>query len=121
MKYFRLYADHDGESHFDEIEETCTPMEYAPPAPPLDVSRPIESTRYIFVRFPADWQSDFHQTPRRQLFVVLSGEIEGDASDGARMTFGPGDVLLMEDTEGRGHTARVISQMDVSALIVHIE
>ena len=121
MKYFRLYADHNGESHFGEIEETFAPTEYAPPAPPLDVSESMDASRYIFVRFSAGWRSNLHPTPRRQLFVVLSGEIEGSASDGQSKSFGPGEALLMEDTEGKGHTARVIGETDVHALIVHLE
>jgi hypothetical protein len=73
------------------------------------------------VRFPAGWDSGLHPAPRRQLFVVLSGEIEGVASDGSAETFKAGGVLLMEDTEGKGRAATVKSQTDVSGLMVHLE
>ena len=84
MKYLRLYADEDGESHVEEKEATYTSLEYAPPAPAIELAEPVDATRYVIVRFPAGWDSGLHPTPRRQLFVVLSGEIEGEASDGAR-------------------------------------
>ena len=73
MKYHRLYADEEGESHFEEMEATYTPMDYAPPAPALDVSQPTDAARYVMVRFPAGWDSGLHPTPRRQLLVLFSG------------------------------------------------
>lgn len=121
MKFHRLYADEDGESHYEEMEATYTPMEYAPPAPPLEVSEPTDAARYVMVRFPPGWDSGLHPTPRRQLLVLFSGEIEGMASDGTQLVLKPGEVLLMEDTEGKGHTARVRSEGEALAMMVHLE
>lgn len=120
MKLTRLYADGDGESHVDEIEIALSPVDYAPPAPPFHVSDPAAASGYVLVRFPPDWDSGLHPTPRRQLLVVLTGEIEGEASDGTKMRLGPGDTLLMEDTTGKGHTARAVGGKDVTALMVHL-
>lgn len=121
MKYFRLYADEAGESHVEELDASFIPVEYAPPAPPLNVSAPIEAERFIFVQFPAGWDSELHPTPRRQLLVMLSGRLQGAASDGAVMELGSGDVVLMEDTTGKGHTAQALDGQPVHALMVHLE
>lgn len=121
MKYLRLYADQNGESHFEEILATYTPIEYAPPAPALDVSEPTDATRYVMVRFPVGWDSVLHPTPRRQLLIVSSGELEGVASDGTTKLFKAGDTLLMEDTTGKGHSAKVIGESEVLAMMIHLE
>lgn len=42
----------------------------------------------------------------RQFIVLLDGAIEIEVSDGSRWTFHGGEVLLMEDTAGRGHWTR---------------
>ena len=105
MKCFRLYADEDGESHFEKTEIEFTPHHYAPPAPPFDVSEPVETTRYVMMRIPAGWDSEFHRA----------------ASDGSMVTLTAGDALLMEDTTGKGHTATVKGEDDVVALMVHLE
>jgi uncharacterized cupin superfamily protein len=55
------------------------------------------------------------------LFIVLSGELEGAASDGSMVTLTAGDALLMEDTTGKGHTATVKGEDDVVVLMVHLE
>lgn len=121
MKYRRLYASEDGESHVEDIEATYSSIVYAPPAPALDVSEPVDATRHVMMRFPVGWTSELHPTPRRQLFVVLSGVLEGETSGGTVMTFKAGDVLLMEDTTGKGHTVKTIGGEDALALMVHLE
>ena len=42
--------------------------------------------------------------------MVLSGLAEVEVGDGERRTFGPGNVLLVTDTEGRGHLTNVIGK-----------
>ena len=121
MKYLRLYADETGESRVEEMQAEFDMAVYAPPAPAFGVSRPTDAMRFIMVHFPAGWDSKLHPAPRRQLFVMLSGQFQGQASDGTVMDLGPGDVILMEDTTGKGHSARTIGGSDVHALMVHLE
>jgi len=121
VKYLRLYADKNGESRVEEMSVDFNPVDYAPPAPAFGVSDRTEVTGSIYVRFPAGWTSELHPTPRRQLFVALSGEFSGCTSDGTRMNLKPGDVVLMEDTVGKGHTAEVIGDEDVLAMMIHLE
>jgi hypothetical protein len=45
--------------------------------------------------------------------VVLGGQVEAEVSDGEVRRFGPGDVVLVEDTEGRGHRSWVVGEDDV--------
>jgi hypothetical protein len=40
--------------------------------------------------------------------ITLSGEAEIEIGDGTVRRFGPGDVMLAEDTTGRGHVTRVV-------------
>jgi quercetin dioxygenase-like cupin family protein len=121
MKYMRLFAGSDGESHIEEVEAELAPVEYAPPAPPIDISAPVDTAATVFVRFPAGWESDWHVSPRRQLLVILSGELTGTASDGKTLALGPGGVLAMEDTHGKGHLGRVTSGGDVLTVMVQLE
>ena len=38
--------------------------------------------------------------------INLSGETEIEIGDGTKRRFGPGDILLAEDTSGQGHISR---------------
>ena len=48
----RLYADADDESYFEDIEFDMASVQFAPPAPALDVSDPLEATDVSWMRFP---------------------------------------------------------------------
>jgi hypothetical protein len=116
----RLFADEHGETHFEDIEFPMHDVQYAPPAPALQLSDPIAARRLSWLRFPADWTDAAHPSPRRQLFVVLAGEVEGRTSRGDRRHFRPGDCLLMEDTVGRGHGAKPLNG-EALAIMVALE
>ena len=113
----RLFADENGESHFEDIEISMTEIQYAPPAPAVEISEPVEASRYVWFRFPSDWSDAAHPSPRRQLFVVLAGEVEGWTSKGDRRVFRVGDRLLMEDTTGKGHGARPLNGEALALMI----
>jgi hypothetical protein len=103
MRYVRLYAGPDGESHFEDVDVALEAVDFAPPAPPLHISDFVPATRVGFLTAPSDWQGDWHPTPRRQFFVYLGGGAGVEASDGEVRHFRTGDVLLVEDTTGKGH------------------
>jgi hypothetical protein len=110
MKVARIYADDAGESHLADVEVALTPVDYAPPAPPVDLSAPQPAGAYVFMSAPPGWDGDWHPTPRRQMVFYLAGEVEIEASDGEGRRFGPGGVTLGEDTAGKGHRSRVMGE-----------
>jgi quercetin dioxygenase-like cupin family protein len=121
MKHTRLYATADGESHFEQVEVELSLADYAPPAPPLKLSDKRAATQFGFIEAPAGWTSDWHPSSARNLFVVLSGEWEVAASDGESRRFSVGDVLLVDDTIGKGHSSRVTSETASLAVMVELD
>lgn len=61
---------------------------------------------------------DWHNAPRRQFVVNLSGEVEIVTSDGDKRRFGPGSILLAEDLSGKGHTSRGIGDQERLSLFI---
>jgi mannose-6-phosphate isomerase-like protein (cupin superfamily) len=124
MKYTRIYTDANGESHFEGVEVQFQEVDFAPPAPPLNLSSFNPAAQYGFVTFPADryheWQDSWHPTPQRQIFFVLSGVGELEVSDGEVRRFEPGSVVLLEDTTGKGHRNRAVSIDDVVTAVVQL-
>ena len=120
MTYMRLFADERGESHFEDIDVALALAEFASTAPPMGVSTSMAASESAFIVGPAGWTSDWHVSSGRNLFVVLSGEWEIEASDGTVRKFSSPDVLLAEDTSGKGHRSRVISEEDSLALVVQL-
>ena len=97
----RLYSDENGESRFEDIE---IPLEELGEIGAL--SEGIPAGEIIFREVAPTYDYNFHNAPKRQYIVLLDGEIEIETSLGEKRTFGPGEVLLAEDTQGKGHKTR---------------
>ncbi len=113
MVYTRLYSDEHGESHFEDVEIKFRSVNFAPPAPPLDLAEFGTAENCSLLRGPENWYGDWHPAPHRQVHFYLSGEIEAETSDGEIRRFGPGSIILVEDTTGVGHKSKVIGSSDL--------
>lgn len=101
MRITRVYADADGESHFDEVD-----IPLADGGPIGRMSERLPAHGVIFRETEPGYDLDWHCAPRRQYIALLDGEIELTVSDGETRRFAGGDVLLVEDTTGKGHCTR---------------
>jgi hypothetical protein len=78
----------------------------------------IKAEEVLFISSPSNWYGDWHPSPRRQFFLQLSGELEVAVSDCEVRRFIIGDVLLLEDTFGKGHISRVVSNERAYAVFI---
>lgn len=116
MRIHNLYAGPDGESHFRDIE---VEWESNQPGGRLSGRRP--ATGVIFRRTEGDYDLDWHPAPRRQYIVNLDSAVEITASDGETRVIGPGEVILVEDTTGKGHRSRAVSGEARHSIFIPIE
>ena len=118
VRYTRVYADVDELSHFDE---QTMPLEFyddVEGVPPFAASAWQRPTGMRFTRLPAGWFGDWHPAPQRQFVMILSGTMLIRVGDGEEREFGPGSVLLVEDTVGQGHTTRVVGDTPLEGLFM---
>ena len=101
MKITRIIADTAGESRFEHLDITLRDAGTIG-----RLSERLDATGVIFRETPADYDYDWHPAPRRQYIVLLDGNIEITVGTGETRRFTGGDVLLVEDTTGRGHRTR---------------
>lgn len=120
MRLTILAVDADGESHFVDATIALRPQSFAPPAPPLELSEPVADVRGLFFRIPPGWFGDWHPAPCRQYYVQTTGALEVQVSDGETRRFRPGDVVLLEDVHGRGHTTRVLGDEAVCGVYLQL-
>jgi hypothetical protein len=92
MRITRLYSGADGQSHFEDIE--------------VETGQLQPGDGVVFRSGTPEHVNSWHCAPRRQYVINLAGETEIEIGDGIKRRFGPGDVLLAEDTSGQGHISR---------------
>lgn len=103
MRITRLYTGDDGESHFEEID---IPLRDAGDIGAL--SEQLQATGIIFRETSGDYAYQWHNAPTRQFVLMLEGQVEIEVGSGEKRLFGDGDILLAEDTTGRGHISRAV-------------
>ncbi len=102
MKVIRIVVDGQGRSLFGETDVKTELKNFAPPAAPLSVSDFQPASQWGFLSLPVGWDGSWHPTPTRQLIVCLPGQFEITVGNGQSRRFGPGEMVLMEDTQGQG-------------------
>jgi len=103
MKIHRLYADSKGESHWQDVE-----VEFKESTPAGRLSARLPATGIIFREVMPDYDLDWHPAPRRQYIVNLDAGVQITASDGEARRIGAGEVILVEDTSGKGHLSKAV-------------
>ena len=115
-KYVRLYTGSDGKTHFEDVEINLEIDVLIRDTVVAKQSRPMKTGDAFFIG--GSRNGDWHCAPRCQFLIFLEGEMEMEVGDGSIRRFLPGDVLLVEDTTGRGHLSRTSKW---SAFVVPIE
>ena len=79
------------------------------------------ATGIIFRETPGTYDYEWHPAPRRQYIINLDGGVSIQASDGETRIIGAGEVILVEDTHGKGHFSKAIAGKMRHSIFVPIE
>ena len=116
MRIHNLYTDANGESHFRDIE-----VEWVEERRGSKLSERLPATGIIFRQSQAEYDLDWHPAPRRQYIINLDAGVQITASDGESRVIGAGEVLLVEDTTGKGHLSKAVGGKVRHSIFVPIE
>lgn len=116
MKIVRIFTGSDGESHFEDVEVAFTQS-----GPMGRISALVPARGLMFREVGGDYDLDFHNAPRRQYVINLTGSVDIITGDGTTRRIGPGGILLAEDTKGRGHKSRNVAGEPRTCLFVPLE
>jgi len=116
MRIHNLYTDENGESHFRDIE-----VDYAETRNFSKYTEMLPATGIIFRETSGDYDLDWHPAPRRQFIINLDAGVKITASDGESRVIGAGEVILVEDTHGKGHLSQSVGDQVRHSIFVAIE
>ena len=116
MRIHNLYTDASGQSHFRNIE-----VEWAEETRAGKLSKRLPATGIIFRQVPPTYDLDWHPAPRRQYIINLDAGVQITASDGESRVIDAGEVILVEDTTGKGHLSKAVSSAVRHCIFVPVE
>ena len=98
MQVIRIYTGGDEQTHFEALDiDAFTAIATNPGEGPIRCNSS-----------PGEFSQDWHNAPRRQYVMVLSGGMEIETGHGEKRVLKTGDVLVAEDVTGKGHITRGI-------------
>lgn len=117
VKVINIWADEQGVSHVRDIEIDLKEMG----AGLGHISDPIKTSNLWFRRTPEFQDMDWHPAPRKQFAICLSGGVaEFVVSDGESRRVGPGEIVLVEDTFGKGHLSKAFDGLPRNVIFIGV-
>lgn len=116
MRIHNLYVDGNGESHFRDIE-----VDWVEETRAGKLSKRLPATGIIFRQVQPTYDLDWHPAPRRQYIINLDAGVRITASDGESRVIGAGEVILVEDTTGKGHRSQAVDQKIRHCIFVPVD
>lgn len=129
VAYWHLYTDADGISRQARCRMTAFELSsIAPPASPQWQGRKThDGATVMFTVLPVGWTGDWHENPKPQWIVPLSGTWFVESMDGERVEMGPGAISFGEDQgcatrAGRkGHYSGTVGDEPAVLMIVQLD
>lgn len=112
----RIYAGPSGDSFFEDTE-----LDLADHGMIGFLSQKLQVRYAVFRKTGADYNYSFHTAPARQFVLLLSGTIEIETSLGEKRRFSGGDVLLLEDTTGKGHKTHTVDNQVRKSVFISLD
>jgi hypothetical protein len=116
IRVHNLYCDDKGESHWRDID-----IAWVNEGPEGKTSERQPAHGIIFRQTQAEHDRPWHPAPRRQYIINLDAGVELTASDGESRKIGAGEIVLVEDTSGKGHLSKSINNQMRHSIFVPIE
>ncbi|MEA1835073.1 cupin domain-containing protein [Methylobacterium durans] len=130
VPYWHVWTDAEGVSHQDRFELTEFDLKtMKPPADPQWQGTRFTNRSTVMVTVqPVGWVGQWHENPKPQWIVPLSGRWFVETLDGTRVEMGPGELSFGEDqntrpdAQGRqGHLSGTVGDAPAVLMVVQIE
>ena len=129
VPYWHLWTDAEGMSR----QTRCTMSEFQLQAigagvkPQWQGAKMHDAATVFITVLPAGWTGDWHENPKPQWIIPLSGRWFVESMDGQRVEMGPGEISFGEDKNTRdvggkqGHLSGTVGDDPAVLMIVQFE
>ncbi|MGH6736009.1 MAG: cupin domain-containing protein [Methyloceanibacter sp.] len=130
LAYWHVWTDDEGVTHQARCELSDFVMRSmgGKAAPQWNDHLLTGETSVLFCVLPAGWIGDWHENPKPQWIVVVSGRWFVETMDGMRVEMGPGEVSFggdqgaKTDAQGRvGHRSGTVGDEACALMVVQLD
>jgi len=129
VRYWHLWTDASGVSRQTQCEMTEFELEsIKPPADPQWQGKKLSGQMTTLVTvLPLGWIGTWHENPKPQWIIPLSGRWFVESMDGTRVEMGPGELAFGGDqncreTDGKlGHRSGTVGTSPAVLMVIQLE
>ena len=129
VPYWHLYTDEHGISRFRRCAMTQFELKsMQPPAAPQWQGQKHHDGMTVMVTVqPVGWEGTWHENPKPQWIIPLSGRWFVEAMDGSRIEMGPGEISFGEDQgcrpqdDRKGHLSGTLGDVPAVLMVVQFD
>jgi hypothetical protein len=130
LSYWHVWTDANGVSHQKRCELSAFQLQsISPGASPSWIDRQTaQGATVLMVVQPVGWVGEWHENPKPQWIIPLSGRWFVETMDGTRVEMGPGEISFggdqntKPDAQGRkGHRSGTVGNQPSINLIVQLQ
>ena len=130
LTYWHVWTDDDGISHQTQCELTDYKQEsMGGDADPQWNNRLMSAdAEILFSTLPVGWVGEWHENPKPQWIVPLSGTWYVETMDGTRVEMGPGEVSFggdqntQADEKGhKGHMSGCVGEEPAKLMVIQLK
>ena len=129
VPYWHLWTDENGISH----QSRCTMSDFQlksmqpPAAPQWQGKKHSGPMSWIVTVQPVGWSGEWHENPRPQWIIPLSGRWFVESMDGTRVEMGCGEISFGGDQQcrtvggKRGHLSGTVGDVPAVLMVLQLE
>ncbi len=129
LRYWHLWTDTGGVSHQTQCAMTNFDLKsiQPPAAPQWQGEKTSDAMTVMVTVLPVGWIGEWHENPKPQWIIPLSGHWFVEAMDGTRVEMGSGEMSFGGDqncrqTDGkRGHRSGTMGDVPAVLMIVQFD
>lgn len=127
LAYWNVWVDGNGGTHQSRcIVHAFSPLSLGPGTQEIWIDKlPQQPGAVLIAQFPVGWTGQWHENPKPQWVIPLSGHWFVQTTDGHRVEMGPGDASFGGDQGARpdaaghaGHLSGTLGDQPVTLMFV---
>ena len=126
IPYWHVYVDGEGVSRQEQFDISNFELKGVSPGvtPQWNDKMAPSPAGVTFTVLPVGWVGEWHENPKPQWIIILTGRWFVETMDGTRVEMGPGEVMMGEDQgtkDKKGHRSGTVGDVPCTMIVTGLD